>query len=262
MDIPANINDDTATSGISAIPTDITNDGGSGNQLDPLAGFTLGDNGEKLEFNANETISTSDSSSVGDYSEIKEAPTPLTPPVEPTPVMPQETAPQPDEAITDPAKMDFVRTYTKEYDDLVASATHAVESILNSIDKTMREHTNDIVIPEEALPFLDNKPKDNKVTKFDEAQSIVRTIMGKASTAKKEGEQAAMEASQIYDGIQQFKRDTKAEIASIRNRDEFGHPKDADVASELNDHATGDEMSMAGGSDLAVDGLPQISRHS
>ena len=37
-----NISDNNAAPGISTVPTDITNDTGSGNQLDPLAGFTIG----------------------------------------------------------------------------------------------------------------------------------------------------------------------------------------------------------------------------
>lgn len=224
-----NISDNNAAPGISTVPTDITNDTGSGNQLDPLAGFTIGENGEKLEFNANSTISTSDSSSVGDYSEIKQ---PEQPAPEPAKV---EIAPEkkPKLVISDPAKMDFVKTYTKEYDDVVASATHAVESILNSIDKTVREHTNEIAIPEEAASFLDEKIEGSKVSKFDDAQSIVHKIMNKASQAKREGEQAAAEAARIYDGIQQFKKQTRAEIASIRNRDEFGQPKDESKAFDL-----------------------------
>ena len=224
-----NISDNNAAPGISTVPTDITNDTGSGNQLDPLAGFTIGENGEKLEFNANSTISTSDSSSVGDYSEIKQ---PEQPAPEPAKV---EIAPEkkPKLVISDPAKMDFVKTYTKEYDDVVASATHAVESILNSIDKTVREHTNEITIPEEAASFLEEKIEGGKVSKFDDAQSIVHKIMNKASQAKREGEQAAAEAARIYDGIQQFKKQTRAEIASIRNRDEFGQPKDESKAFDL-----------------------------
>lgn len=259
MDNPSNTNDNNVAQGFSTIPTDITNDdtGAESNdqsQFDPLANFTIGDNGEKLEFNTNDTISTSDNSTVGDYAEIK-------PPEEeesddddeadneqPSP----EPAPEPQDpsefVITDPAKMDFVKTYTKEFDDIVAASTHAVESILASIDKTVREHTNDIDIPEEAVVFLDEKPKDNKVPKFDEAQTIVRTIMGKASDAKKQGEQAAMEASRIYDNIQQFKKDTKAEIASIRNRDEFGNPKDpnADADLTLDQGLAGVDMSALG----------------
>ena len=244
MDIPSDKNnkDEPKLSGVSSVPTDMTSDAGSTNSLDPLANFTLGDNGEKLEFNPNETISTSDESSVGGYTRIKEtAPTDSRVDLSATPMGSEDSTAEPpqinhesDFVIADPAKMDFVKTYTKEYDDLVEASTHAVESILTSIDTTVREHTNDIAIPEEALQFIDgDKPKDNKVSKFDEAQAIVRSIMGKASEAKKQGEEAAMEASRVYDSIQQFKKDTQTEIASIRNRDEFGRPKDGDATADL-----------------------------
>lgn len=241
MDIPSdkNTKNKPESSDVSSVPTNVASDTDSVGVLDSVDSFALGDNGEKLKFNPNETISTSDKSSVGGYTRIKEAvPVDLRPdlPIAPmgseeassslTPEQPQVNH-ESDFVITDPAKMDFVKTYTKEYDDLVEASTHAVESILTSIDTTVREHTNDIAIPEEALQFIDgDKPKNNKVSKFDEAQAIVHSIMGKASEAKKQGEEAAMEASRVYDSIQQFKKDTQAEIASIRNRDEFGRPKD------------------------------------
>lgn len=205
-------------------------------QLDELAGFEMGQTSDNLpqrKFDVNNTIITNDKSAVGDYKTVM-PPTPKIEDMQPTPVTTPEPAPQPESestidvsmaSITDPAKMDFIKTYTKEYDDLVASTTHAVELLLDQIDKTVKEHTSDIVIPEEAIAFVDGeKPKDGKVQKFDDAQQIVRSIMDKASQAKKDSEAAAAEASQIYDGIQQFKRDTKEEIADIRNRDEFGHP--------------------------------------
>ena len=234
MDIPSDKNnkDEPKLSGVSSVPTDMTSNAGSTNSLDPLANFTLGDNG----------ISTSDESSVGGYTRIKEtAPADSQVDLSATPMGSEDSTAEPpqinhesDFVITDPAKMDFVKTYTKEYDDLVEASTHAVESILTSIDTTVREHTNDIAIPEEALQFIDgDKPKDNKVSKFDEAQAIVRSIMSKASEAKKQGEEAAMEASRVYDSIQQFKKDTQTEIASIRNRDEFGRPKDGDATAGL-----------------------------
>ena len=48
--------------------------------------------------------------------------------------------------------------------------------------------------------------------------------------------------------IQQFKKDTKAEIASIRNRDEFGNPKDpnADADLTLDQGLAGVDMSALG----------------
>ena len=69
---------------------------------------------------------------------------------------------------------------------------------------------------------------------FANNPEYIDIIMDKASEAKKQGEEAAMEASRVYDSIQQFKKDTQAEIASIRNRDEFGRPKDGgDAAAGL-----------------------------
>ena len=250
MDIPSDKNnkDESKSSDVSPVSTNTASDTDSVGAPDSVDNFALGDNGEKLKFNPNETISTSDKSSVGGYTRSKEAvPVDLRPDLPIAPMGSEEiasssTSPeQPqvnresDFIITDPAKMDFIKTYTKEFDDLVEASTHAVESILTSIDTTVREHTNDIVIPDDALQFIDgDKPKDNKVSKFDEAQAIVHSIMDKASEAKKQGEEAAMEASRVYDSIQQFKKDTQAEIASIRNRDEFGRPKDGgDAAAGL-----------------------------
>ena len=226
MDISSILNDKPdGSAGFTTVPTDVTDDSGSGNNNDPLSDLNFdGDEDGKLKFNINDTIDTSDNSSVGDYNSPEEPKPEHKPFVRPTPKAQTDNNPA-DFVITDPAKMDFVKTYTKEYDDLVASATHAVELILASIDKTVQDHSNDIDIPEEAMPFLTDKPKDNKVQKFDEAQEIVRTVMEKASNAKTQSEQAAMEAAKIYDDIQQFKRDTEDEIASIRNRDEFGRPK-------------------------------------
>ena len=239
-------NEGDITKGMSSVPTDITNDqSGNASSFDPLANFSLGGSDQsnnadgKLEFNPNETIRTSDKSSVGGYTEVKnkvdEPESGLSMPLAPEPPV---MAPEPevsvnsksDFVITDPAKMDFVKTYTREYDDLVAAATHAVELILTSIDRTVKEHASQIDIPEEAVALLDEKPEGGKVSKFDEAQTIVRTIMAKASQAKKEGEQAAIEAAKIYDGIQQFKRDTEKEIQLLRSRDEFGNTKDSNMS--------------------------------
>ena len=218
MDISSMLGKNNGSKDAKAISVDEVND--DGGQFEALGDYNVDGQGHRLEFNPNETINTSDNAVVGDYNVVKPQYTDPEPIV--TPSQPEANpAPTDDEAI-DPAKMDFIKTYTREYDDTVASATHAVELILSAIDKTVHDHTNNIDIPEEALPFIDDKPKDNKVSKFDDAQQIVRTIMGRASEAKSQGEQAAMEASKIYDGIQQFKRDTKEEIASIRERDEFG----------------------------------------
>lgn len=179
------------------------------------------DSGNQIGFNVNETINTNDNSAVGDFTAIEQ------PAIEPEPQSAVEVAPsapvmQPPEVI-DPDKMDFIKTYTKEYDDVVAESTNAVELVLASIDKTVKDHSGFIDIPAEAVAFLDNKPEGSKVSKFDDAQEIVRTIMSKASDAKSQAESAAQEASKIYDDIQQFKKDTNQQIAEIRSRDEFGN---------------------------------------
>ena len=86
----------------------------------------------------------------------------------------------------------------------------------------MKNHTDDIAIPESANEFIDQAPAGGRVPKFDDAQNIVRTVMEKANTAKSQSEEAAREAAKIYDDIQQFKRDTEDEVESIKARDEFG----------------------------------------
>lgn len=176
------------------------------------------DSGNQIGFNVNETINTNDNSAVGDFMAIQQQA------AEPEP----EPTPEPEPVVVpaepmDPDKLDFIKTYTKEYDDVVSESTHAVELVLASIDKTVKDHSGFIDIPAEAVTFLDNKPEGNKVSKFDDAQEIVRTIMAKASDAKSQAETAAQEASKIYDDIQQFKKDTNQQIAEIRSRDEFGN---------------------------------------
>lgn len=222
---------------------------GSGGSLDPLADFT-GDDGKKFEFSTNKTIDTSDDSIVGNFNAIKQISN-----------ISEDGLPDVEAdktGIISPAKMDFIKTYTKEYDDLVAATIHAVELILKSIDKTVEDHSNDIKIPEEALPFINEKPKDNKVPKFDDAQEIVRDIMQQATSAKSQSENAAREASKIYDNIQQFKRDTNTQIEDIRNRDEFGHPKrrrGKSAVRPIADNVSGD----GGTASSATTELPKIS---
>lgn len=250
MDIPSNTTNDDITKGLNVAPnagaddssaSAVTND--QSGVLDPLAGMTYEEDGKTLEFNANETISTSDASSVGGYTEVKDT-TPLIDAVDLSGATPTavETEPAPAEpevpanlSITDPQKLDFIKTYTKEYDDIVATAAHSVEMILAAIDKTVKDHTNDIEIPEEASAFLAEKPKNGKVPKFDDAQEIVHTIIAKANEAKQLGEKAALEASKVYDDIQQFKRETKAELVQLRNHDSYeriGASKVDDLAIE------------------------------
>lgn len=209
MDISSILNEGHVTREHISVPisggsTDTPNNSGySSEQLDPLAGFN--ENGAAA-------VSTDSDNSNATGSD--------------------------DFDVTDPAKMDFIKTYTKEYDSLVDETTKAVKLILASIDKTVHDHTSDIDIPVEAIKFLSDKPKDNKVQKFDEAQKIVNLIMQKATQAKQQSEQAAMEASRIYDSIQQFKKDTNDEIAAIKNRDEFGRPIHDNASNGANDAET------------------------
>lgn len=198
---------------------------------------------DDIKFKPNETIITNDDSEVGGFSKVKK-PQPTEPlnmpdlPVDELELPNGDKVADGDAAANraaeqlqntpepiDPAKMDFIKTYTKEFDDIVAGTTHSVEMILDSIDKTVKSHADSISIPEEAATYLDKKPENGQVSKYDEAQEIVRQIMAKAEDAKKQSEQAAHEASQIYDSIQQFRKDTETEIKSIRNRDEFGNVK-------------------------------------
>ena len=131
--------------------------------------------------------------------------------------------------VTDPVKLDFIKTYTSEYDATVTRALAAVQSLLKSIDDTVKNHTDDIAIPESANEFIDQAPAGGRVPKFDDAQNIVRAVMEKANTAKSQSEEAAREAAKIYDDIQQFKRDTEDEVESIKARDEFGRTESSMV---------------------------------
>lgn len=243
--VPTDVtNDDTGTSSGSE-----TNDNDSSNGGKPRTLEFITADGKKFRFNANETISTSDRSAVGDFSAIKQAARrPVA--VQPTPMQKGEISAE---------KMDFIKTYTREFDDAVVATTHAVELILKSIDKTVKEHTNDIEIPEEAIPFIpkDARPANNKVPKFDDAQDIVRNIMAQAQSAKSQSEQAAMEAAKIYDSIQQFKRDTNDQIADIRNRDEFGDP--IDQANSTTESSSGDGISSVVDADGSSVSMPKIS---
>lgn len=179
--------------------------------------------GKKYQFAGNDTIKTSDDSTVGGYNIVKEK-AKSEKPIRDLPLPSLDDKAEGKDAIS-PAKMDFIKTYTKEFDDTVINTTNAVEMVLDSIDKTVKDHDSYISIPDEAAEFLDEKPEDGKVSKFDEAQEIVRTIVAKATDAKQKSEAAAKEASEIYDNIQKFRADTEAEIEDIRSRDEFGNPK-------------------------------------
>ena len=198
--------------------------------IDPLAGYGLGNetisvDGKREELVTNETINTSDKSKVGNFSEIQDEPAPAPEPeptVEPAAPSVIQTPVDTTFNVTDPVKLDFIKTYTSEYDATVARALVAVQALLKSIDETVKNHTDDIAIPESANEFIDQAPAGGRVPKFDDAQNIVRTVMEKANTAKSQSEEAAREAAKIYDDIQKFKHDTEDEVKSIKSRDEFG----------------------------------------
>ncbi|MCL1876431.1 hypothetical protein FWF74_00055 [Candidatus Saccharibacteria bacterium] len=115
----------------------------------------------------------------------------------------------------DTVKEDFIKTYTKEFDDMLQRATIAAQKILDSIDTVIREHASDIAIPAEANEFLDKPPTNNKVQKFDDARAIIEIIMARANEAKQNSEQAASEAARVYDEVQQFRNNTKEQISRL-----------------------------------------------
>lgn len=232
MDIPSvfangNVSATVPTASNSTASQPVLNSATTDFGLDPLAGYGLGGepigaNGKREELITNETINTSDKSKVGNFSEIQDEPEPEPAPA-PAPVVAASTNPMdPTFNVTDPVKLDFIKTYTSEYDATVTRALAAVQSLLKSIDDTVKNHTDDIAIPESANEFIDQAPAGGRVPKFDDAQNIVRAVMEKANTAKSQSEEAAREAAKIYDDIQQFKRDTEDEVESIKARDEFG----------------------------------------
>lgn len=252
MDIPAVFSDDSKSAGNSSQTAKLDQSNFNMNQsmqsFDPLAGFDMNETeGKKREhLVVNDTVEASDNSAIGNFKTITEkrknannrpAPnlnlsTPQQSPAQPEPATDNQIVEKDtDFAIADPDKMDFIKTYTAPFDSIVERSTIAVQKILDSIDQTVRDHSNDIVIPDEALEFINEKPEDGKVGKFDEAQQIVRLVMSKANEAKDQSEQAAKEAAKIYDDIQQFKHDTETQIQSIKNRDEFGRAKD-----DINSH--------------------------
>ncbi len=236
MDIPSvfangNVSATVPTASNSTASQSVLNSATTDFGLDPLAGYGL--NGEPIgvdnkreELITNDTINTSDKSKVGNFSEIQDDPVVPSPTVSTTTSVasPIQTSNPMDPTfnVTDPVKLDFIKTYTSEYDATVTRALAAVQSLLKSIDDTVKNHTDDIAIPESANEFIDQAPAGGRVPKFDDAQNIVRAVMEKANTAKSQSEEAAREAAKIYDDIQQFKRDTEDEVESIKARDEFG----------------------------------------
>ncbi len=115
----------------------------------------------------------------------------------------------------DPAKTDFIKTYTQDFDDTLDRATTAAQKVLDSIDAAIKDKSSDITVPEEAKEFIDNPPEDGKVQKFEDARVIVRTIMQRATEAKQQSEAAAAEAAKVYDEVQAFKKETKEQIKNL-----------------------------------------------
>ena len=182
----------------------------------------------------NDTINTNDNSAVGDFKAVM--PDPPEQPSIPDPIEATTSSDSDDQqpastaslTVTDPTEMDFIKTYTKEFDLTIERAMAAVRQILEAIDKTVSDHSDDIEIPDVASEFLEKKPDNGKVQKFADAQQIVRTVMQKAVQAKEQSEAAAKEAAKIYADIQDFKRDTEEQIESIKSRDEFGQIRPTD----------------------------------
>ena len=176
---------------------------------------------------ANDTVVTSDQSTVDGIQ--AQAPAPDGGPEfdfsgmqlnmqQPGEAAPVSIAPAPSPVMAPPkdtVKEDFIKTYTKEFDDMLQRATIAVQKILDSIDTVIREHASDIAIPTEANEFLEKPPVNNKVQKFDDARAIIEIIMARANEAKQNSEQAATEAARVYDEVQQFRNNTKEQITRL-----------------------------------------------
>ena len=148
--------------------------------------------------------------------EPEEQPAQPEPPIAPAPDLAMPTiTPTPPVEPYDPEKAKFIKTYTAEFDEALHRATDSVQKILDEIDNTVQEHAPDIKIPEEANEFLEKAPSDGKVEKFEDAREMIRNIMIRAAEAKEQSEAAAAEAAKVYDEVQQFKRETKEQIAEL-----------------------------------------------
>ncbi|MGE5309686.1 MAG: hypothetical protein ACM3JF_01235 [Sphaerimonospora mesophila] len=177
----------------------------------------------------NETVTTNDSSVVGetkapDADETGQEPT--VEPFIPDPIQQPEIAPLPDPtaiiapeilppAPEDPEKVEFIKTYTAEFDESLRRATDAIQNTLDSVDKSIHEKLPDITIPEQANEFLKKAPTDGKVEKFEDVREVVSEIMERANDAKQQSEAAAAEAARIYDEVQTFKHETKQQISEL-----------------------------------------------
>ena len=209
-------------------------------KTDGAASATTLDNGQIVP---NDTVSTNDQSAVGefkptpppDFSQQFAVPDPIAmpaptprPEIQPVAEQPEVNAdppavPEPPimpppvvvEEPEDPDKITFIKTYTKEFDDELHRATDSAEQILSAIDSAVREHSPGIEIPEGANEFIEDPPKDGKVERFEDARTIVRAVMERASQAKEQSVQAAAEAAKVYDEVQQFKKETEEQIAEL-----------------------------------------------
>lgn len=172
----------------------------------------------------NETVKTNDLSVVGEVKPFEEK---LEPSLEPfipeidspqIPAVEENASPEPSPAIVEsdsPEKIDFIKTYTAEYDDTLNRATETIKKVLGSVDNSIHEKLPDISIPEEANEFLKKPPIDNKVEKFEEVREIVHAIMDRAVEAKQQSQAAATEAARIYDEVQAFKKETEQKITEL-----------------------------------------------
>ena len=249
MDIPAPSENDATTEAAINIPESIPE---QENAIlgDPLAGMDI-DNivpgtGGTQKIVANDTIDTSDDSIVGDLEKIRRrkkiepafdplaafsAPN-LGLPTEPeAPKDEEKTAEATDDlqnlaienmpiveekpAENDPEKDVFIKTYTEEFDQTLRRATEATSKILRAIDDTIREHLPEISIPREADEFIEEPPTGHKVSQFNSAQDIIKTIMTKANEAKSQSTAAAEEAAKVYDEVQNFKKQTEKQIDDL-----------------------------------------------
>lgn len=122
--------------------------------------------------------------------------------------------------VDDPAKLDFIKTYSAEYDETLSRAADVIGKILDCVDESMRDKLSIIRIPEEASEFLEESPEEGQVHSFEEVRIIVKTIMDCAVEAKKRSKEAATEAGQIYDEVQIFKKETKDQIAELAKDDQ------------------------------------------
>ena len=163
------------------------------------------------------TIDTSPVAELIEPTPVVERPEPVVEPIETPQIMP---SPIPDISVPQPIsddsdKIDFIKTYTAEYDETLLRAAETINKILESVDQAMHEKLASILIPEDANEFLDKAPTDGAVHSFEDVRVVVKTVMDKAVEAKQQSQAAAEEAGRIYDEVQAFKRETKQQISDL-----------------------------------------------